>query len=76
MQSLMEMLQRRKTVTKPEARFFMNELELWVKYLNPGKLLQHRDLKPDNLFFDHNLNLKIGVFGVAIKIHTSEGLPR
>ncbi len=66
-QSLMELHQRRKTITEPEARCFMHQLLLGVKYLHENKII-HRDLKLDNLFLNEDMELKIGDFGLATKI--------
>jgi NIMA (never in mitosis gene a)-related kinase len=27
--------------------------------------IMHRDLKPQNIFVDHNMNLKVGDFGIS-----------
>ena len=63
-QSLMELLKTRKRVTEPEARLFMVQIIAAVKYLHSRRVL-HRDLKLGNVFFDPDMNLKIGDFGLA-----------
>ncbi|ODQ82247.1 hypothetical protein BABINDRAFT_158882 [Babjeviella inositovora NRRL Y-12698] len=63
-QSLMELLKTRKVLTEPETRFFMTQVVGAIKYLH-GRRVIHRDLKLGNIFFDPNMNLKIGDFGLA-----------
>lgn len=69
-QSLMELHKRRKAVTEPEARYFMHQLLLGVRYLHDNKMI-HRDLKLGNLFLNDNMELKIGDFGLATKLDFS-----
>lgn len=63
-QSLMELLKTRKRVSEPEVRFFMVQIIGAVKYLHLRRVI-HRDLKLGNIFFDPDMNLKIGDFGLA-----------
>lgn len=63
-QSLMELLKTRKRVSEPEVRFFMVQIIGAVKYLHSRRVI-HRDLKLGNIFFDPDMNLKIGDFGLA-----------
>lgn len=63
-QSLMELLKTRKRVSEPEVRFFMVQIVGAIKYLHLRRVL-HRDLKLGNIFFDPQMNLKIGDFGLA-----------
>jgi polo-like kinase 1 len=65
---LKELYDRRKAVTEPEARYFMHQLLLGVKYLHENKMI-HRDLKLENLFLNDNMELKIGGFGFATKLN-------
>ena len=66
-QSLMELHKRRKTITEPEARYFLYQIVLGCKYLHDAKII-HRDLKLGNLFLDDSLDIKIGDFGLATKV--------
>jgi polo-like kinase 1 len=59
---------RRKAVTEPEARYFMHQLLLGVKYLHENKII-HRDLKLENLLLNDDMELKIGDFGLATKLN-------
>ncbi|RLV93076.1 Cell cycle serine/threonine-protein kinase CDC5/MSD2 [Spathaspora sp. JA1] len=63
-QSLMELLKSRKRVSEPEVRFFMVQIVGAVKYLHSRRVI-HRDLKLGNIFFDPEMNLKLGDFGLA-----------
>lgn len=63
-QSLMELLKNRKRVSEPEVRFFMVQIVGAIKYLHSRRVI-HRDLKLGNIFFDPEMNLKIGDFGLA-----------
>jgi polo-like kinase 1 len=55
--SLMELHKRRKAVTEPEARYFMHQIALGVKYLHDNKII-HRDLKLGNLFLNDEMEVK------------------
>ncbi|ODV79448.1 Pkinase-domain-containing protein [Suhomyces tanzawaensis NRRL Y-17324] len=63
-QSLMELLKTRKRVSEPEVRYFMVQIIGAIKYLHSRRVI-HRDLKLGNIFFDPQMNLKIGDFGLA-----------
>ena len=57
--SLMELHKRRKAVTEPEARYFMKQIALGVKYLHDNKII-HRDLKLGNLFLSDEMDVSLG----------------
>lgn len=63
-QSLMELLKTRKRVSEPEVRYFMVQIVGAIQYLHSRRVI-HRDLKLGNIFFDPEMNLKIGDFGLA-----------
>lgn len=52
--SLMELHRRRKAVTEPETRYFMNQILLGCKYLHENKII-HRDLKLGNIFLNDDM---------------------
>ena len=56
--SLMELHKRRKAVTEPEARYFMNQILLGCKYVHETKII-HRDLKLGNIFLNDNMEVII-----------------
>lgn len=60
----MEMIKTRQSLCLPEVRRYLIQLCGGVKYLHKRSVL-HRDLKIGNLFLDHNMDLKIGDFGLA-----------
>jgi serine/threonine protein kinase len=67
-----DLIKRRKRITEPETRFYINQLMAGVAYLHDNCII-HRDLKLGNLFLDENMNIKIGDFGLATKLtHPSE----
>ncbi|GME82482.1 unnamed protein product [Ambrosiozyma monospora] len=70
-QSLMDLLKNRKLLTEPEVRYFMVQIIGAVKYLHRRRVV-HRDLKLGNIFFDPEMNLKIGDFGLATIISSPD----
>lgn len=64
---MMELHRRRKTLTEPEARYYMRQILSGVNYLHQNRII-HRDLKLGNLFLNDELHVKIGDFGLATKI--------
>jgi serine/threonine protein kinase len=40
------------------------QLVLGVQFIHSKKIL-HRDLKPQNIFIDNDMNIKIGDFGIS-----------
>lgn len=62
-----DLIKRRKRITEPETRFYINQLMAGVAYLHDNCII-HRDLKLGNLFLDENMNIKIGDFGLATKL--------
>uniref|UniRef100_A0A8C9SJQ7 Serine/threonine-protein kinase PLK n=1 Tax=Scleropages formosus TaxID=113540 RepID=A0A8C9SJQ7_SCLFO len=65
--SLLELHKRRKSVTEPEARYFMKQTILGCQYLHNNKVI-HRDLKLGNLFLNDDMEVRIGDFGLATRI--------
>ncbi|XP_019614966.1 PREDICTED: serine/threonine-protein kinase PLK1-like [Branchiostoma belcheri] len=65
--SMMELHKRRKTVTEPEARYYMMQTLKACLYLHDNKVI-HRDLKLGNLFLNDELEIKVGDFGLATKV--------
>ena len=60
----MDVVRRRKCLSLPEVRRYTVQICGAVKYMHARNVI-HRDLKMGNLFLDHNMNIKIGDFGLA-----------
>lgn len=73
--SVMDMVRKRRCLTLPEVRRYMIQLCAAVKYLHK-RFVAHRDLKMGNLFLDHNMNLKVGDFGLAAIILSDKDAKR
>lgn len=67
-QSLMDLLKHRKLVSEPEVRYLAVQMIGAIKYLH-RRMVVHRDLKLGNIFFDPEMNVKIGDFGLATIIN-------
>lgn len=65
--SLMELYKRRRAITEPETRYYMQQILLGVIYLHDKKII-HRDIKLGNLFLNNDMEIKIGDFGLATKV--------
>ncbi|KAJ5290927.1 hypothetical protein N7478_000178 [Penicillium angulare] len=73
--SVMDMVRKRRYLSLPEVRRFMIQLCAAVKYLHK-RFVAHRDLKMGNLFLDHNMNIKVGDFGLAAMILSDKDAKR
>ncbi|KAJ5887238.1 hypothetical protein N7504_011285 [Penicillium tannophilum] len=73
--SVMDMVRKRRYLTLPEVRRFMIQLCAAMKYLHK-RFVAHRDLKMGNLFLDHNMNIKVGDFGLAAMILSDKDAKR
>ncbi|KAF6233400.1 hypothetical protein HO173_008332 [Letharia columbiana] len=74
--SIMDMVKKRRCLTLPEVRRLTVQLCGAIKYMHARNVI-HRDLKMGNLFLDHDMNLKIGDFGLAavlVSKHEYQGL--
>ena len=74
--SIMDMVKKRRCLTLPETRRLTVQLCGAIKYMHARNVI-HRDLKMGNLFLDHDMNLKIGDFGLAavlVSKHEYQGL--
>lgn len=65
--SLMELHKRRRAITEPETRYFMQQIVIACQYLHDNRII-HRDLKLGNLFLNDDMDIKIGDFGLATKL--------
>lgn len=64
LQSMLDLLRRRKRFTEPETRFYLTQLVGAAQYMHINSVI-HRDLKLGNLMLDADMNLKVGDFGLA-----------
>ncbi|KAL8826556.1 MAG: hypothetical protein Q9191_003725 [Dirinaria sp. TL-2023a] len=62
--SVMDVVKKRGCLSLPEVRRLTVQLCGAVKYMHARNVI-HRDLKMGNLFLDHDMNLKLGDFGLA-----------
>ncbi|GMT04932.1 hypothetical protein PENTCL1PPCAC_27106, partial [Pristionchus entomophagus] len=69
--SLMELHQRRRGITEPEARYFTIQVVQGVEYIH-GQKIVHRDLKLGNIFINDEMELKIGDLGLATRVEDEE----
>jgi cell cycle serine/threonine-protein kinase CDC5/MSD2 len=65
--TLDDLLDERGTLTEPEVRFFMLQILDSIEYLH-SSLVMHRDLKADNVFIQTGFQIKVGDFGLAVKL--------
>lgn len=66
-QSLMDLLRRRKRYTEPEARSILVQIIGACQYMHQVNVI-HRDLKLGNLFLNENMDIKVGDLGLAALI--------
>ena len=70
----MEMIESRdlnkylKIFTNSQIKKIYNQLRLAIEYLQKNKIV-HRDLSPDNILIDEDMNIKIIDFGIACKMN-------
>ena len=70
-QSMNEMIKRRKRLSEPEVKYYMKQLLHAVRYMHDINVI-HRDLKLGNIFLDKNLRVKVGDFGLATRLSSSD----
>uniref|UniRef100_F7E2A6 Serine/threonine-protein kinase PLK n=1 Tax=Ornithorhynchus anatinus TaxID=9258 RepID=F7E2A6_ORNAN len=64
--SLAHILKARKTLTEPEARYYLRGIVGGLRYLHQQGII-HRDLKLSNFFVNKNMEVKIGDLGLATR---------
>ena len=69
-QTLMELLRERKTLTEWEVRYYVQQLAAGMRYCHERNIL-HRDLKLGNIFLGDGLCAKIADFGYAKRLSTA-----
>lgn len=71
MQTLNELLKRRKILSEAEVKFYMIQIINAVRHIH-SKHIIHRDLKLGNFFLAEGLEVKVGDFGLATFTHEGE----
>ena len=61
-----ELNKRDRALPVDKQRYLLKELLIAVDVLH-GKMIMHRDIKPDNILLDSNNRLKLADFGLAKK---------
>ena len=67
---MVQLLKQRRTLTEPEVRYFMHQAVQGIKDLHCQKII-HRDLKLGNLFLNNDMEIRIGDFGLAVRVDDS-----
>jgi len=62
-----DLIKRRKKLSEPETRYYVGQLVDALKYLHAACVI-HRDLKLGNLFLSHDMQVKVGDFGLATRL--------
>ena len=70
-QSMNEMIKRRKTLTEEETRLLMLQIVDAITFMHDSNVI-HPDLKLGNLFLSKNMNIKVGDFGLACRVDSSD----
>lgn len=73
--TLQELIERRKSLSELEARYYLRSLLEGINYIHSKSVL-HRDLKPANLLISKDMQLKIADFGLAAHIPRLKGRRR
>ena len=64
-------MQRRGGLSEIEVRYFMKQMIEGVRFMQDDRVL-HRDLKIGNTFIDEQMRIKIGDFGLAVRLQGTE----
>jgi polo-like kinase 1 len=70
-QSMNEMIKRRKTLTEEETRLLMIQVVDAITFMHDSNVI-HRDLKLGNLFLSKNMDIKVGDFGLACRVDSTD----
>ncbi|KAI0243937.1 Cell cycle serine/threonine-protein kinase cdc5/MSD2 [Massospora cicadina] len=69
--SLKDLLERRKILTEPEARYYLLQLLDVLEYLMSKRVI-HRDLKLANIFLSKDMTIRVGDFGLSGELTDEE----
>jgi serine/threonine protein kinase len=67
LQSLVDILKTRHTLTEPEVRYYMAQLVTGCRYIHSKNVI-HRDLKLGNMLLNEGMQVKIADFGLATRV--------
>mmetsp|Transcript_13549 Transcript_13549/g.29249 ORF Transcript_13549/g.29249 Transcript_13549/m.29249 type:complete len:858 (+) Transcript_13549:507-3080(+) len=70
-QSMNEMIKRRKSLTEEETRLLMSQIVDATTFMHDCNVI-HRDLKLGNLFLSKTMNIKVGDFGLACRVDSTD----
>ena len=70
-ETLNHIYKKRKTLTEYEVKYYLYQLLLSIIYLHRNNIV-HRDLKLGNLFLSKNMSIKLGDFGLAVKLKSKD----
>ncbi|KAI8335194.1 kinase-like domain-containing protein [Chlamydoabsidia padenii] len=73
--TLAEMLKTRRHFTEPEVRYYMIQLLDACTYMHEQQVV-HRDIKLSNIFLDHDMNVKLGDFGLSALLKSDQDRKR
>lgn len=65
------MIKRRVRITEEETRYFLVQLLEACRYMHDNRVI-HRDIKLSNIFLDKNMDPKLGDFGLAALLLSSQ----
>ncbi|ORY94502.1 kinase domain protein, partial [Syncephalastrum racemosum] len=69
--TLADMIKRRVRITEEETRYFLVQLLEACRYMHDNRVI-HRDIKLSNIFLDKNMDPKLGDFGLAALLLSSQ----
>lgn len=70
-ETLNHIYKKRKTLTEYEVKYYLYQLLLAIIHLHRNRIV-HRDLKLGNLFLSKNMTVKLGDFGLAVKLKSDD----
>lgn len=70
-QSLVQTLKNRGKLTEPEVRYLMFQAVQACSYLHAQRVI-HRDIKVGNFFLNADMELRLGDFGLAVRLKEDE----
>jgi len=69
--SMVQLLKQRRTLTEPEVRYFIHQAIQGIAAIHGHRVI-HRDIKLGNLFINEDMEIRIGDFGLAVKVTDSD----